>query len=121
MTSSQSFPSSNKSILFPFSVYSAVRLFNSSQDQYYLLGQFNTNTFFIPYDEVMEYETIYPNISSTTIPRRETLLVQRLAPRRAVSPLQLLRPAQLAQTTSKTTFGEGFEAPQALCTVGTKR
>ena len=55
-------------ILFPFSVYSAVRLFNSSQEQYYLLGQFNTNTFFIPYDEVMDYETTYPNISSTTIP-----------------------------------------------------
>ena len=55
-------------ILFPFSVYSAVRLFNSSQDQYYLLGQFNTNTFFISYDEVMDYETTYPNISSTTIP-----------------------------------------------------
>ena len=60
-------------ILFPFSVYSAVRLFNSSQDQYYLLGQFNTNTFFIPYDEVMEYETIYPNISSTTIPLKTFL------------------------------------------------
>jgi len=55
-------------ILVPFSLYSSIRLYNSSVEQYMLLGQFNTNTFTLALSELEQYEMEYPNISNTTIP-----------------------------------------------------
>ena len=52
----------------PFSLYSSIRIFNSSRQQYILLGQFNFNIFNTPLSEVEDYEDQYPNISETTIP-----------------------------------------------------
>ena len=55
-------------LLQPLSLYSSVRLFNSSKDQFYFLGQFNANKFIMPIEEVEKMEMDYPNISGTTIP-----------------------------------------------------
>ena len=55
-------------ILTPFSLYSSIRLYKSSVEQYFLLGSFNTNTFVTPLSEIEKYEMEYPNISNTTIP-----------------------------------------------------
>ena len=52
----------------PVSLYSSIRLFKSSQEHFFLLTQFNTNTFTIPLTEIDEYDMEYPNISPTTIP-----------------------------------------------------
>tara|TARA_B110000503_G_scaffold48141_1_gene78371 strand:- start:321 stop:1418 length:1098 start_codon:yes stop_codon:yes gene_type:complete len=55
-------------LMAPFSLYSSVRIFNSSTQQYILLGQFNQNIYNTPLSEVEAYESDYPNISETTIP-----------------------------------------------------
>ena len=55
-------------LIAPFSLYSSVRLYNSSTQQYILLGQFNLNIYNTPLDELETYEMDYPNISETTIP-----------------------------------------------------
>ena len=55
-------------LMAPFSLYSSVRIFNSSTQQYIMLGQFNLNLFNKPLSEIETYEMDYPNISETTIP-----------------------------------------------------
>ena len=55
-------------LMAPFSLYSSARIFNSSTQQYIMLGQFNLNLFNTPLSEIETYEMDYPNISETTIP-----------------------------------------------------
>lgn len=55
-------------ILSPITIYSANRIFESNKDQWYLLGQFNSNQFVQPIDEVVSYEDKFPELSGTTIP-----------------------------------------------------
>ena len=55
-------------LISPLSLYSSVRLFNSSKQTYILLGQFNLNMLNTPLSEVEAFESDYPNISETTIP-----------------------------------------------------
>ena len=55
-------------LLSPLSFYSAIRIFKSSQQQYILLSEFNTNSYTKSLEEVDTYESYYPNLSETTIP-----------------------------------------------------
>ena len=55
-------------LLAPISLYSSIRLYKSSVEQFLLLGQFNTNTFTIPLSDLEQFEMEYPNLSNTTIP-----------------------------------------------------
>jgi len=54
----------------PLGLYSSYKLYISSTQQYFLLGQFNANKFEVPLDEVEKYEMDYPNISATTMPMK---------------------------------------------------
>lgn len=55
-------------VLSPLTLYSSIRNFNSSREQYILLGQFNLNIFNTPLEEVEDFEADFPNLSETTIP-----------------------------------------------------
>jgi O-antigen ligase/tetratricopeptide (TPR) repeat protein len=55
-------------LIAPFSLYSSARIFNSSRQQYFMLGQFNLNIYNSPISLIESYEMDYPNISETTIP-----------------------------------------------------
>ncbi|MDC1216925.1 O-antigen ligase family protein [Flavobacteriaceae bacterium] len=55
-------------LMAPFSLYSSVRIFNSSTQQHIMLGQFNLNLFNTPLSEIETFEMEFPNISETTIP-----------------------------------------------------
>lgn len=55
-------------LLSPLSFYSAIRIFKSSQQQYILLNEFNSNSYTKSLEEVDAYESYYPNLSETTIP-----------------------------------------------------
>ena len=55
-------------LLLPLSAYSAIRVYKSSKQQFFLLGQFNSNTYSIPLSEIEGYESDYPNLNGTTIP-----------------------------------------------------
>ena len=55
-------------ILTPLSLYSSIRMFNSSEDQLYLLYAFNQNNFqLIPNEELEKMDTRYPNITGTSM------------------------------------------------------
>ncbi|MAH81707.1 MAG: hypothetical protein CMC21_00455 [Flavobacteriaceae bacterium] len=54
--------------LAPLSLYSSIKIYNSSVQQVNLLRQFNFNLFNTPLSEIDTYEMDYPNISETTIP-----------------------------------------------------
>ena len=56
-------------ILSPFSLYSSIRLFNSSRDQSMLLYAFNQNNFKLFNDEdLQKMESTYPNLTLTGLP-----------------------------------------------------
>ena len=55
-------------LMAPFSLYSSAKIFNSSTQQFIMLGQFNLNLLNAPLSEVDTWEMDYPNISETTIP-----------------------------------------------------
>jgi len=55
-------------LVSPVSLYSSIKLFKSSQEQFKLLGEYNFNKFNTSVEELNTYEMDYPNISGTTIP-----------------------------------------------------
>ena len=55
-------------LLSPVLLYSAARVYIAYTEHYYLLGQFNANTYSQDIETVLEYEDTYPNLLPTTIP-----------------------------------------------------
>ena len=55
-------------LLIPLTLYSSYRVYNAYTQHYYLLGQFNANTYTQKLEQVLEYEDVYPSVLPTTIP-----------------------------------------------------
>ena len=74
MSTSKPIPNISSSILIflilglPFALYSSVRVYNAYTQHYYLLGQFNANTYTQEIETITAYEETYPSLMPTTIP-----------------------------------------------------
>ena len=55
-------------LLCPPILYSAIRVYNAYTQHYFLLGQFNANTYTQKIETIINYEDVYPNLLPTTIP-----------------------------------------------------
>ena len=78
-------------LLIPLSTYSAIRVYKSSKEQYYLTGQFNANIFSIPLSEIEDYEAYYPNMTGTTIPIKSMQGIYNLKNQRYEEAIKLLK------------------------------
>jgi len=55
-------------ILSPIVLYSSFKVYKASTEHYFLLGQYNYNSYTQDIEKVLQYEDTYPDIISTTIP-----------------------------------------------------
>ena len=55
-------------VLIPLNIYAAERIYKSNVEQYVLFGQFNSNNFVEPIENILKYEDEFPELSGTTIP-----------------------------------------------------